>query len=197
MVFTNTQDVLWSSPQGQAGYTPITLAAHADALAFAGRYDQYRINWARVTFRPQSDRMGLYQEIGTGAGTFVNSEVPSWGCYVDQDDETTLPSGINSVIGHGGRWKPWPGVVSKRWVPKPLGMLYKSSTTTGYQLIPKSCWIDCNDSSVPHYGLKWYFSFPHRTAMTQNSPYPLRYFSEITLNISFKNPLPTAAVGNF
>jgi len=35
--------------------------------------------------------------------------------------------------------------------PKVLLQTYKTLTSTGYS--PKSCWIDCVDNNVPHYGL--------------------------------------------
>lgn len=193
----NVLSVIWSSAQGTAGVHAVQLSQHADALAFAAGFDQFRINWCRYSMIPTADRNTLYQVEGAGTGTScATAGLPMWGAFVDLDDIDTPASGINNIIQHRGKYATWPRSVSLKWQPRPLAMVYKSSTTTGYSLISKNAWLDVNDNTVPHYGIKWYFAHPHSTSSADTSPMLLPYLSKITISVSFKHFLPGATVGN-
>lgn len=197
-ILSNVQTtVAYNTNQGTGGTLAIKLSDFADGLAFAPGFDQFRINWAKFSFVPQADRNTLYQIEGAAAGTSVASMgVPAWGAYIDWDDVDTAPTSINNIIQNRGKWAPWPRSVHVSWKPKPLQMLYKSGTATGYALLQRPTWIDVVDSGTPHYGLKWYFAYPHSTNIAKTGTMILPYYSKTTISVSFKNPLPAASNGN-
>lgn len=114
---------------------------------FQGMFQQYSITYIKLQVIPSNN---------------VNSNpaatIPMVYYAVDYDDNI-IPTQDDMLLKQGVRsrmtMRPW----SIKLRPRVLGMTYESTTTTAYS--PRAfTWISTSDSSVPHYGVKMWFSAP-------------------------------------
>lgn len=120
---------------------------------FTNLFDQYRI-----------DKVDLYFKLVTNPNAQTSTSLASsyfptmW--YVRDYDDTSSMTVADMQERQGVKriaMKP-DQIVKISVVPKWQGMAYQTLTSTGYS--PRTGFIDCVDSSVPHYALKTVFNVP-------------------------------------
>lgn len=136
-------DVPWS-------YIP-TLADVTNSSEFTALYDQYQIKGVKVEIIPKFTQMdGL---TGSSPGVPASSmQLPNIASVLDYDGIGTfntmdvLCEYQNLKMTRGNR-------VHKRYFkPAVQSAVYQGLASTGYNP-KKNVWLDCNNASVPHYGL--------------------------------------------
>jgi len=153
-MFTLIQDIgTGAAPQVQLGNINFALSQVAGYADFTALFDEYRINWVKLTFTPPVTRAAST----VGAGTNVN---PSYPFYTVLDyNEVNAPANLtelgqySSCVTHDMNGKPFSVFIR----PHILGMVYQSAIATSYVSLPPRQWIANNYSAVPHYGLKYGF----------------------------------------
>lgn len=111
---------------------------------FVAMFDRYKISGIKVRFIPLTTQ------------STVGSSVPYLVYSIDLDDAST-PSSYGEINQKYN--------VHKKRLDKPCSIYIKpriaqsiySGLTSGYAIAPKNTYIDCNDTGVPHYGLKFWF----------------------------------------
>lgn len=189
-LLSTSRVVQWDSAQGEGTALAIKLTDYSAASDEAAHYDQYRVNWAKWTFKPSGALNTPYQDEAVLAAPSVGKLGPPMiAAYVDHDDDSTVPSSINACITRGGKMATWPNKLTMKWKPRPLTMLYESVATTAYGLRSRPTWVDCSDSACPHYGIKTYIALPHLVdpAKTQKSLW--NWTSLLTFSVSFRHKL--------
>ena len=186
----NTRAIKWDDAQGEGAVIALKLAEYSTANDEASHYDQYRINWAKFSFKPSGTLNGPYQDEIVENGLSVGKLGPPMiGAYVDHDDDATVPSSINACITRGGKMATWPNKLTMKWKPRPLTMLYESTATTAYGLRSRSTWVDCTDTACPHYGLKSYLAYPHVVDSSKTYKSVWHWTSLFEFSVSFRNKL--------
>lgn len=143
----------------QAYSLSFQLADFKDYDEWSTMFEKYRIS--KVVYELRYDSLGpkgpQYNYTGTGAvGTYGRDIIPGFGWVTDHDDAST-PIGLDEMRQYPG-WKETTLREGKKisMVVRPavLGQLYEGAVTTGYTEKYRT-WVDCNDTQVPHYGLKF------------------------------------------
>lgn len=129
------------------GAITFTLNNLPNATEFTSLFDEYKIMNCKVHFMPR----GNSSEVGT------NNNTGKLFTLVDYDDDTA-PASIDEML----QFPNCKTVSSNRnhirsLVPKHASLVYQSgippTVTPGYAA--RSGWLDCNNSSVPHYAVKY------------------------------------------
>lgn len=112
---------------------------------FTALYDQYKITGVKVYFDYSTD---------TAPVSDPHVAIPKIWAVRDYDDATTPTIDDMTQSTRVKVIRPFPNKTYSMFLrPAVLNQVYKSVVSTGN--VPKwGQWIDCNDSSVPHYGLK-------------------------------------------
>lgn len=135
------------------------LADFKDYDEWSTMFEKYRIS--KIVYELRYASLGpkgpQYNYTSVGAvPTNGRDIVPGFGWVADHDDASN-PIGLDEMRQYPG-WKETTLHEGKKisMVVKPacLGMLYEGAVTTGYTERYRT-WIDCNDTQVPHYGLKF------------------------------------------
>jgi len=110
---------------------------------FTSLFDQYKITGVKVSFLPR----GNVGEVGTNQG------IVKFFTAIDYDDITALTS-INDLLQYENAKTTRSTQDHSRFLrPKVAALAYQSSVGNAY--MPRTGWIDCNNTTVEHYGIKW------------------------------------------
>lgn len=129
-----------------AGYS-FNLGQLPNVGEFTALFDQYRITYIQVKF---------FLKIDPGAQTAATASYPRIFYCRDYDDDV-LPPSLNVLREHNRtsvRVLHPNRAVTVGFKPAIADLIYSSPTSSAYSPQWKQ-WIDCNNSAVPHYGLKW------------------------------------------
>lgn len=136
---------------GSISFTLSQISGHAELTAL---FDEYRINWLKLTFSP----LVAPQASTTGAGTQANPTHPFY-TAIDYNDSAapatmTALGEYSSCVTHEMNGKPF--TVFLR--PHILTMVYESLIATSYSSTPTNrVWLCTVNNAIPHYGVKWGF----------------------------------------
>ena len=115
---------------------------------FTALFDQYKIRSCTIDMRFANNNSSINSP---------STSLPVLYYADDMDDVSPLTQ--NALQQYGRCKTTMLGTGAKeftrhRVVPKPLVQLYETGVSTGYSNPIKPIWIDCNDATVPHYGVK-------------------------------------------
>lgn len=191
--FNSTNFAIRSNTLSGAGLVNITDWAMActfqltdlqNYAAFAGMYDAYKINYVTVTL----------QYLSNTAGVGTNSLMPTFYLYADQDD-VVVPVSASQISGKQGikKWQPTANRTTKSFRIRPTTLSTVegaiAASTVNASVPNKQLWLDCVDSSVPHFGCKLYCQ-DWLAAGSSTSLNIVRV--HYTYNVSFRSPLVTS-----
>jgi len=137
---------------------------------FTALYDQYKIEQIEFIINPTFDDNNMSNRI--------DSLRPIR--YVIDYDDVTVPTTENELLEYG-KCKSFMCGKNKliKVNPKILTMVYKTAVSTGYA--PKGdMWLDCDDTTVPHHGIKLWFPAISPQAMAS-------WGVEVIYHLAFKN----------
>lgn len=157
----------------------------------ANHWDQYKWLKTKVTWRPAWGNMDLTQ-MNVNSGGISIFGMPYWATKVDHDDAVSPITTMDDIIKDGGHHGVFNKPRSITFRPTALNMVYKGVTTTGYAVPKVTPWIDCVDTGVPHYGLRWGIGI-RKDASTKASTIP--YYLQVTHWIAFKSHLQALGQG--
>jgi len=137
---------------------------------FTALFDTYKINRVVIQFEPRNMTM-----VTTSNGT----DVPLLHVITDTDD-STIPASVQEMEQYSTyRHVPATHPLTVSISPNVLVMAYKTAVTTAYS--PAKRWIDANDVTTPHYGLKLILE------QTAGPIYQFHYSVIVTYYITCKN----------
>jgi len=129
------------------------LSSLRNSSDFTNLFDQYRINYVDLFFKLVTN------PDGQTSTTLPSTYFPTLWFVRDYDDSTPMTVADMQERQDVKRIVLRPDQINKiRVNPKFLAMSYQTLTSTGYS--PRTGFIDCVDSAVPHYALKTVFNVP-------------------------------------
>jgi len=123
-----------------------TLGDIPNATNWVTLFDRYRFKSVKMTFQQVGVQMNT---------TAVIYSIPQFITVVDFDDNTTPTSfsqlqRYSTAATHSSS-----ADVIRHYLPRAVRALYISPVTTGYGESDPNLWLDCANSNIPHYALKW------------------------------------------
>jgi hypothetical protein len=145
-----TQDYVYSiAPAGPYfGQLSVLLSQMGNAAQYATVFDSYRINWVEFSF-----------ELNSGTTTTTVASSPRLIVSADFDD-SNVPTDISQINGRpqSQQHQFWP--TTPRFVfaiePRPAVPVFNSGVFSGYTVPDKPVYVDSSNTSVPHYGIKFF-----------------------------------------
>lgn len=143
------------------------IADLPDVTDYSNLFDQYRINWINVkVWNMETNSPVSYQASAGTSGTFTQQFANSCICHsvLDYDDATPFAAseaGLLQMMERQGyrskRFSPNGILLNRTWKPRHLEVISSDLTTgtTGRALAPRGQWLDFNQTTIPHFGLKW------------------------------------------
>lgn len=110
---------------------------------FTSLFDQYRIDKVTIKFMPRANS----SEVGTNQGMVKLFTA------IDRDDITSPTSIAELLQNETCKVTPSTRIVSRTFKPMFAQEVYQSATSTGYGA--RTGWLDCSNTSIQHYGIKW------------------------------------------
>jgi len=168
--------ITWPATSGTDGFGGCShiLADLPDDAAYTSIYDQYRIVKVEMWIIPRVTQVDM-----DDTGTRQNP----WLMYIVEDkDDSTPPSAVESVLAHNSV-----RVIDLRkkyyfkYYPSVTPSVFAGGTFSGYSIAnggKKGPWIDCANTSVPYYGLKWAIPGPVATSNSFSVTTLFRYTVE-------------------
>lgn len=128
-----------------------SLSDIGNAAELIALFDQFRLDKVVVKITPTFNSI----DAPSIASSMITPQIFT---AIDYDDNTAPPS--EASIREFGSCKETNGSKAhiRTLVPKVLTMAYKTALTTAYAPAKSAMYIDCADSTVPHYGLKVYMN---------------------------------------
>lgn len=118
-----------------------------DPTDFTSLYDRYKIKGVKVKITP-------LQNVSTAAGTGILPML----CYALDFDDSAVPTSYEDVARKGfAKTKTLGRAISIYVKPKLSSEIFSGNVLSPGYGINKPMWIDCNSSTVPHYGIKMWF----------------------------------------
>jgi len=148
--------IICDNIQEQYGAYSFSLNQVQDYLKFVALYDQYRIVSVSVLFQPVMTTQIIKATVnGPTNNIEIQTQTPYF--YVCKDfDDANPPVSVNELRGREGCiMRPATRSVSLTFKPKTVTPVYKDGVSFAYKLSSLSDWIDCSNTTVPYYGLKW------------------------------------------
>lgn len=142
-------------------------------------WDQYCICSIKIELKPQFDVSEADQSVAGPMGS-----LSEYAAIVDVDSGNTAPTAFSQMMERAG-------VKSARsdrpmtftFQPRTAVMQYLTPVTTGYAVSkPGYNWIDCQNPSMPHYGMALYMAAPPRSGLIFRLDY------KVTYKLAFKDP---------
>lgn len=131
----------------QAYQFDLKQALGSELAQFQATFDTYRIRGVKVRFVPKWSGQLLQN---TTSGLLIPE---LWTC-IDLDDANPINETI--MVEHWGlRRGRFTREYSRFIKPRFANMIYNTPTSTAYGLGNRNMFLDCDDDSIPHYGLKW------------------------------------------
>jgi hypothetical protein len=128
----------------QTGGIAFTLSSLDQASTFTSLFDQYKIAYAKVKFRP------VYNMVSPN----ITTAVPPLLYTVIDYDNAAAPGSIAQMRQYNTVKETKFSVDHVRCLqPRVATAAYIGSTPTGFA--NQIAWIDCASSAVSHYGVKW------------------------------------------
>jgi len=141
-------------------------------------YNQYRISKVKVEFIPVNTRAQI-----DGASVGANSNVPTFGCYVNRTS-TNYPTNLNQILSVPGAKQTNAGRYVKQYFsPVTFDSVYRAGLTATNALNPEyNQWIRTVESDVKHHGVSWVMS----QAGSEWQSEAFRYRVLVTIYAQFK-----------
>lgn len=166
------------TPESVFNHIAWSLDQFPQASCFVRMYNQYRISKIKVEFIPVNTRA----QIG-GANVGVNSNVPTFGCYVNRTS-TNFPTTLNQILSVPGAKQINAGRYVKQYFsPVTFDSVYRAGALATNALNPEyNQWIRTVEADVKHHGVSWVMSQAGSAWASQ----AFRYRTVVTIYAQFK-----------
>lgn len=159
-----------------SGALSFNLAALPNASEFTALFDQYKLMNVKLDFVPFGDTVNLPISTMTGTSSVLSPGGPLI-LAVDYDDNTTPADAASLLQYQNSKVVPIPRRHRMTIRPKFATEVYRSGVSTGYGA--RTGWLDCANSDVPHYGVKYYMNAPS----ANSSSYTYQVWANVTIAV--------------
>lgn len=157
------------------GALSFSLSSLPNASEFTSLFDQYKITGVKLDFIPFGDSVNLPLASMSGSSSVMSPGGPLI-LAVDYDDNTTPAVASQLLEYQTCKVIPIPRRHRMYIRPKFATEVYRSGVASGYGA--RSGWLDCSNSDVPHYGVKYYMNAPSAFSSSFNyQVWATMYFS--------------------
>lgn len=130
------------------GTQVFSLASVPDVGDFTSLYDQYAIKMVKWTLIPRGNSMDVQTGLATGQSMGVFSSI-------DYDDNTS-PTSIDELCQYQNMKMTKSTQMHKRLLkPRVRNAVIGSAGVIANGYTTRTTWVDCNNTTVPHFGLKF------------------------------------------
>lgn len=176
-----SQSKTYPANGGEFSGMTFTLNSLVDATELAAwkqLYDQYQIKGVSVRWVPKTNVNSITD--GSGSSPTLISEIMT---AIDLDDGSA-PGTVAEILNYGTVRRQRFNKEHKRYLmPRAATQIY-NGLTTSYGLLSRSTWLDLDDDTIPHYGIKYVIT-PATTDPTEGAN--IYYDMYVRAYIAFKN----------
>jgi hypothetical protein len=138
--------------------TPATLVFGSAAFSlqdvdqvasFTAVFDQYRIDRVVMQVKTQNNVLNF------NTASLANSSPPQTYWVVDRDDSSVLTTLAQARQYDNVQEATAMDNVEIDLQPSVTPAVYAAGAFSGYAIVRTGMWLDCNNVSIPHYGVKW------------------------------------------
>lgn len=159
-----------------AGAMSFALSSLPNATEFTALFDQYKIMKVKLDFIPFGDNVNLPISTMSGANGLVSPGGPLV-TAIDYDDNNVPGTAADLIQYQASRVTPIPKRLKMTLRPKFATEVYRSAIATGYGA--RTGWLDCANSDIPHYGVKYYMNAPSAL----NSSFSYQVWAEVYIAV--------------
>lgn len=157
-----------------AGAMTFSMAGLPNATEFTALFDQYKIMKVKLDFIPFGDTVNLPISTMTGTTALTSPGGPLI-TAIDYDDNL-IPGAASDLLQYqASKVTPVPKRLKMSLRPKFATEVYRSGIATGYGA--RSGWLDCANSDIPHYGVKYWMNAPSASS----SSFSYQVWAEVTI----------------
>lgn len=141
------------NPESVFNHVSWALNQFPQAACYQRMYNQYKFTKIKVEFIPVNTRAQI-----DGASVGVNSNVPTFGCYVNRT-ATSFPTTLNQILSVPGAKQTNAGRYVKQYFsPVTYDSVYRAGITTNALNPEYGQWIRTSEPDVKHHGVSWVMS---------------------------------------
>lgn len=144
-----------------AGVLSFSMSSLPSASEFTALFDQYKIMKVKLDFIPFGDTVNLPVSTMSGSSSLVSPGGPLI-TAVDYDDANAPAQASDLLQYQYSKVTPVPRRHKMTLRPKFATEVYRSGVSTGYGA--RSGWLDCANSDIPHYGVKYWMNAPSNSS---------------------------------
>lgn len=159
-----------------AGAMTFSLSSLPNASEFTALFDEYKIMKVKLDFIPFGDNVNLPISSMSGSTSLVSPGGPLI-TAIDYDDNNTPGAAADLLQYQASKVTPVPKRMKMSLSPKFSTEVYRSGVATGYGA--RKGWLDCVNSDIPHYGVKYWMNAPSSLA----SSFSYQVWAEVTIAV--------------
>lgn len=157
------------------------IPQHAEYTAM---YDQYKITGLKFKFIPLQNTANVAR-IDAANNSYPNTQLPYLYVVIDNDDNNNITT-INDMLQYQNvKYVPCYKKMNRYIVPTTLGRVFETAVGDGYTTKRRQ-WLDCDDTDIPHYGIKWLLSSATPTGAANPFAGATMYNVFVTYYIKFR-----------
>jgi len=134
------------------GSAAFSLQDLDQVTSFTAVFDQYRIDRVVVQVKTRNNLLTFNNVSG------ANATPPQTFWVVDRDDSSVLTTLAQARQYDNVQEATAMDNVEIDLQPSVTPAVYASGAFSGYAIVRTGMWLDCNNVSIPHYGVKWAIS---------------------------------------
>jgi len=131
------------------GSAAFSLQDLDQATSFTAVFDQYRIDRVVMQVKTQNNVLNF------NTASLANSSPPQTFWVVDRDDSSVLTTLAQARQYDNVQEATAMDNVEIDLQPSVTPAVYAAGAFSGYAIVRTGMWLDCNNVSIPHYGVKW------------------------------------------
>lgn len=131
---------------GKLGSASVSLSLYPEQDNWTKIFDQYRITHAKWTFT------------NVGSASNAAMEATPFIYFAADFDDQNVPPNKQALLNMDNvkKMSLTPGkMVNVNVKPRLATSLYNSGLSAGYGVAPQGTWVDCANTTIPHYGIKY------------------------------------------
>lgn len=156
-----------------AGALTFALSSLPNASEFTSLFDSYKIMKVKLDWIPFGDTVNLPMNTMGGSSSLMSPGGPLI-TAIDYDDANTPGTASDLLQYQASKVTPVPRRLKMSLRPKHATEVF-SGIGSGYG--PRTGWLDCGYSSIPHYGVKYYLNAPSASSAS----FTYQVWAEVTI----------------
>lgn len=159
-----------------AGALSFAMSSLPNASEFTALFDAYKIVKVKLDFIPFGDNVNMPLDAMSNSTSLMSPGGPLI-TAIDYDDANTPGAATDLLQYQASKVTPVPRRLKMSLRPKFATEVYRSGTSTGYGA--RSGWLDCANSDIPHYGVKYWMNAPS----AYSSSFTYQVWADVTIAV--------------